>query len=302
MMRVLNLAVLLVTALLSPNTFAWGDRGHEVTALIAWQFMTPTAREKVSQLLATDDSGLTGPDIAAQSTWADEYRDSDRNTTKLRYQQTYRWHFVNLDLQHPDLDSACFNFPPLEGPASTGPDKTCIVDKIEQFENELGDANTDAHERLRALQFLLHLIGDLHQPLHASNNNDNGGSRATVIIGANKRMSLHGYWDGEVIRRLGRDTESIVANLTMPISAQELARWQRGNARDWATEAWRIARGDIYRRLPEPLPDGSYRLDNNYQNRAKEIARLQLQRAGVRLAFVLNRIFDPSLKGAHAPR
>lgn len=300
-MRALVLGILLFTALLSPNTFAWGDRGHEITALIAWQFMTPTTRRQVTQLLASDNSGLTAPDIAAQSTWADKYRDSDRNDARIRYQQTFRWHFINLDLADPNFDTACVQ-PGLNEEASRGPEHACIVDKINQFERELRDRNADIRERLRALQFVLHLIGDLHQPLHASNNDDDGGNRMHVIVGANNRMSLHSYWDGEVVRRLGRDVDNAAAILTKQINAEDITRWQRGTTRDWALESWRIARGDIYRRLPEPLPDGSYRLDNNYQNRAKEIARLQLQRGGVRLAFVLNRIFDPASDDNHAPR
>jgi len=283
-------AILLVS--IAPRAMAWGDRGHEIVALIAWQLLTPTTQQQVTNLLATDDSGLTGNDIAAQSTWADEYRDSDRNGARIRYHQTFRWHFINLDLDRPNFEAACFGDVALSGPAATGPDTECIVNKIDQFERELRDPHSDPHERLRALQFILHLIGDVHQPLHASNNDDNGGTRVQVMISANNLMSLHNYWDGEVVGRLGRDANSIAANLTQQISAADIARWQRGTTRDWALEAWRIARGDIYRRLPEPLPDGSYRLDNAYKNRAREIARLQLQRAGVRLAYVLNSAFD----------
>lgn len=286
----------------APRAFAWGDRGHEITALIAWQFMTPTTQQRVMQILATDDSGLAGPTIAAQSTWADKYRDSDRDEARVRYRQTFRWHFINLDLDNPDFNSACFAEPAAHTAAFVGAERACIVDKIDQFEHELLDRTTDDRERLRALQFVLHLIGDLHQPLHASNNDDDGGNRVRVIVGANNRMSLHGYWDGEVVRRLGRNVDNAAATLAKQISTEDISRWQRGTAREWAIESWRIARGDIYRRLPEPLADGNYRLDNHYQNRAKEIARLQLQRGGVRLALVLNRTFDSTFKNDQAPR
>lgn len=301
-MRYFSLSAILLLTLAASHAHAWGDRGHAITALIAWQFMTPVTQQRVTQILATDDSGLVDNSFAAQSTWADEYRDSDRENGKERYRQTFRWHFINLELNRADFDAACFGNKPLSGPATAGPAEECITNKIDQFARELRDTDTDARERLRALQFLLHLVGDVHQPLHASNNDDKGGTQVYVIVGAKNRMTLHRYWDAEIVYRLGRDAESTAANFAQRIGPDEIARWQQGSTRDWTMESWRIARGDIYRRLPEPLPSGDYRLDNTYHNRAREIARVQLQRAGVRIAFMLNSIFDPISKSDQAPR
>ena len=102
---------------------AWGDEGYKVIALIAEHYLEPAARAKVATLLAADTDTLTAHDIASEATWADKYRDSDRDTTKIRYEATWRWHFVDIERSQPDLASACFGHPPLPpgDPASKGP-------------------------------------------------------------------------------------------------------------------------------------------------------------------------------------
>jgi hypothetical protein len=158
----LLLAVALTTPL--PAT-AWGDEGHKVIALIAEHYLDPAVRAKVAGLLAADTDTLTDHDISTEVTWADKYRDSDRDTTKLRYEATWRWHFVDVELAQPDLASACFDHPPLPAGvlAPQGPPRACVVDKIDQFTAELSNPATGASERLLALKFLLHFAGDLHQ-------------------------------------------------------------------------------------------------------------------------------------------
>ena len=86
--------------------FAWGDEGHEVIGLIADHYLEPAVRKRVQAMLAGDATGLTAKDIAHEAAWADKYRDSDRNTTKVRYEQTRNWHFVDLELAGADLEYA----------------------------------------------------------------------------------------------------------------------------------------------------------------------------------------------------
>jgi hypothetical protein len=130
-------------------------------------------------MLTADPDTLTAHDIASGATWADRYRDSDRGGSRQRYEQTRQWHFVNIELDGPNLDRACFGHPrlPAAVPASSGPAKACLVDKIEQFTAELSNSATAPGERLLALEFLLHLVGDVHQPLHAVDDHDAGGNR-----------------------------------------------------------------------------------------------------------------------------
>src|ERR1700751_3762911 len=94
--RLLLADIFLTVALTSPHpAFAWGDEGHEIIVLIAENYLEPAARAKVATLLATDTDKLTDHDIASEAPGADRYRDSDRNTTKARYEATWRWHFVH---------------------------------------------------------------------------------------------------------------------------------------------------------------------------------------------------------------
>jgi hypothetical protein len=139
--RYLFARILLVAAGAVPHpALAWGDEGHEIIALIAEHYLDPTARAKVILLLAVADT-LTEHDVASEATWADKYRDSDRDTTGIRYEATRLWHLVDIELTKPDLAAACFGHPPLaQGVlASIGPPQACVVDKTNQFAAELGN-------------------------------------------------------------------------------------------------------------------------------------------------------------------
>src|ERR1700744_1432499 len=135
---------------------AWGDLGHQVTALIAYRHLLPQPRARLDALLASDGDPLTAPDFASRATWADKYRNSHRETAA--------WHFVDIEIDHPDLSAACFGFPALGAgqAASAGPANDCVVDKIDAFERELGDPATLQAERILALKFLMHFVGDMH--------------------------------------------------------------------------------------------------------------------------------------------
>lgn len=240
--RRLAISGLLLGALLAPSAArAWGDEGHEIIALVAYRHLEPRARAAVDQILGQDDDLLTDSDIVSRSTWADKYRDSDRHTSQRRYRLTRAWHFVDIELDHPDLAAACFGHP--AAPASTGPANSCIVDRIEAFAVELHDLPPGDPERTIALKFVLHLVGDIHQPLHAADNHDRGGTSVLVLTGRETvGRPLHAYWDTGVVRQLGRDSNQV-----------------------------------------------AFRLSAAYRHTAGDIAAEHLEKAGCRLAMVLNR-------------
>jgi hypothetical protein len=137
--------VFLAVALTVPHpAFGWGDVGHEIIALIAAHYLDPAARAKIVTLLAADTAPLTGHDIASEATWADKYRDGDRDFTKILYQATRLWHIVDIELAEPKPAAACFDHPLLPAglSASEGPPRACVVDKIHQFASELGNPAT----------------------------------------------------------------------------------------------------------------------------------------------------------------
>ena len=127
-------------------------------------------------MLAADTDSLTAHDIASAATWADKFRDANINGSRLK---TRQWHFVDIEIGAPDLDAACFNHPaiPAGTVASAGTAADCVVDKIRQFAAELANPATDQEEQIVALKFLLHFVGDMHQPLHASDDNDRGNNK-----------------------------------------------------------------------------------------------------------------------------
>jgi hypothetical protein len=289
--RPVTLLLFCAAASWPPWAHAWGDEGHQIVALIAQHYLDAPVQLRVQGLLASDRSALV-PDtsMASEALWADRYRDSDRDAGAQRYEQTRRWHYVDLELGAPDLERACFAHPALPAgvPASAGPAEDCVVDKIAQFEAELGDAHIGIDERRLALQFLLHLIGDVHQPLHASDDADEGGNRKRVSARGLRAGSLHHYWDTEFVRQLGEQPLPVSQRLLSQISAADVLGWQRGGAADWARESFSVARALAYDPLPPAGARGTYRLSAGYVRDAVSAVQLQLCRAGVRLAGVLN--------------
>jgi S1/P1 Nuclease len=271
---------------------AWGDEGHEAIALIAEHYLTPATRARVTLILAGDDSGLVARDIAHEATWADKYRDSDRNGTREHYQATRDWHFVDLEIHGgADLNRACYGRPQLPAgtTASAGPAEGCVVDKIEEFSAELADSHASERERRLALQYLLHLVGDLHQPLHASDDHDQGGNRKLASGPGLPENNLHHDWDTAFVERLGPNPAAIAQRLTADLSDAELREWALGTPDDWALETFAVARRHAYGMLPSPELSGHYRLTDAYVADAVAVTAEQLQKAGVRLAFMLNR-------------
>lgn len=288
----LSAATVLILVLAQPNAArAWGDEGHKIIALIADHYLEPAVRTKVRALLDADDTGLTADtSIAAESTWADHYRDSDRYASKVRYLRTRLWHFVDLELTNPSLTVACFHHPALPAgtAASAGPANNCLTDKIEQFKQELASSQTPTAERRLALQFLLHFIGDLHQPLHASDDHDYGGNSKVVKAANVPSGELHHYWDTEFVRRLGSAPETVAQTMINGISASQRQSWSAGTTAAWALQSYRVAKVHAYGKLPAPQADGHYALSAAYVTDATATVRMQLRRAGVRVAQVLN--------------
>lgn len=289
------LAATLATLSASP-AHAWGDEGHEIVAVVAQHYLTHQARARAFALLASDPTQLTAHDFASEATWADKWRDSDRNTTHVRYNQTREWHFVDNELAHPDLDAACFGHPalPVGQPASLGPAHDCVVDKIEHFVAELKSPQTSRAERIQALQFVMHFVGDLHQPLHAADDNDSGGNAKKVTAKGLKAGNLHGYWDTPFVQAMGTSPQSVAAGLIAKATPAQVESWSAGGPRDWAQESFQLAQKQTYGKLPKPGAGGTYALSATYVKNGSQAAATQLTKAGVRLAYLLNDALDPA--------
>jgi S1/P1 Nuclease len=265
---------------------AWGYEGHKVVAAIARAYLTPAVQAKVDGLLAADTDNLEPHDMLSAATWADTWRRDHRETAQ--------WHFVDLELAKPDLEAACFGHPPSAVPASAGPAQACIVDRLNAFEAELANASTPQAERIIALKFVLHFVGDLHQPLHASDDQDQGGNCVRLALGGSRTTNLHSYWDTGLIVMMGSDPVALAQTLAARITPAQKAAWAKGDAAAWALDSYAIAKSTAYwpgapagcakDAAPVSLPPG-------YEAAAQAAVAIQLEKAGVRLAGVLNRAF-----------
>jgi len=238
---------------------AWGPQGHEIIASIALRELTPAARDQVARLVG-------GPAMMVHdANWADEIRDQRRDTAP--------WHYVDIPLAATGYEAR-----------RDCPDQDCVVAQIENDRRALADHRLRDGVRAQALRFLIHFVADLHQPLHAEDNDDKGGNDIRVYIGR-ERASLHRVWDSDVVEALGRDTGAIADKIERSISPAQRKAWASGAPAQWANEAHAIARDQIY----PPLNNRrELRLPRDYAFRQASVARLQLAKAGVRLAWLLN--------------
>jgi hypothetical protein len=269
---------------------AWGAEGHQIVAQIARAYLTPAVLTKVDALLAGDTSNpLTPHDMASEAVWADVYRGAG-------HKETVQWHFVNIELDKPDLASACFNFPSLGGrAASEGPADDCITDKITEFAKALSNPATSPQERITALRYVLHFVGDIHQPLHAADNHDRGGNCVQLALGGPRTQNLHSYWDTGVVEALGTDPVATSRRLVAAIKPEQAKLWSSGGPKAWAAESFDVARRSVYTIGSKPGCDGGQGpipLPAGYADAAKVVVTEQLQKAGIRLALVLNSAFS----------
>ena len=151
----------------------------------------------------------------------------------------------------------------------------------------LKDGRAPHTARLEALLYLIHFVGDVHQPLHAADRRDKGGNSLAVYLNRH-RDNLHGIWDQDVVAALGKAPLPVAAGIEAQYSLAQKTAMMRGTPADWANESFEIAAHDIYAHLRSR---GPVRLPRDYAQRQSAIVRLQLERAGLRLAMLLNQIF-----------
>ena len=266
----LRLAALLTFAFASTPALAWWDYGHRTVARIAWIEVSPHTRAEMSRLMAQsrllETPECPAANVADLSVWPDcikRYRD--------RFSYAYSWHFADVDICRPfDLRAACR-------------DHDCVTDQIERNLRLIRDHRGPVRERLMALAFLVHFVGDLHPPLHASDHDDRGGNAVRVYLGR-QRTNLHHVWDVDVVQTLGYDARDVAASIT--VSPAQRKAWCNGNAADWANESHALAR-DIYEGT---RGHRNLRLSPTTLHSVAPITRQQLAKAGTRLACTLNQV------------
>ena len=246
-------ASLLLLALAPTSVLAWGTQGHQVIALLAEQQLSSQARLEVTRLLALEP----GETLASISTWADEHRSP----------QTAAWHYVNFPRESCNYESS-----------RDCPDGKCVVEAINRQTQILQSATTD-EKRLTALKYLVHLVGEVHQPLHAGYQDDKGGN-TYQLQAFMKGSNLHAVWDTGLIKYSQEDTDSMSKRLVNKSAYFAELPWTAAEA---AEESCNIVglRGFYPGRL----------VDVDYVRQFTPVMEQRMAAGGGRLAALLNGIF-----------
>jgi hypothetical protein len=299
------------------RAWSWGCDGHQAVAMIAEKHMTAHALEMANKLLQSAPIDPTLPrwcspqglDMMADgATWADDIR-------KIKPEAS-AWHYIDIprDAPRSAMAESC--------PASTG----CVTSALEHQIELLRNDSTNPRVRADALRFVIHFVGDIHQPLHCVTNNDMGGNCVPIDFFGNPPIeknpqyesyapNLHAIWDSAIIERL-RGTESVAAwagSLDQQFSAQARG-WEKQsiNVEDWAWEGHELADSVVYAKLPVAIHVEKPELvkgcsdDNHvsmrmlklheqvsqpYVDAVASTINEQIAKAGIRLAMVLNQIW-----------
>lgn len=304
--------------ILYPATaWPWGCEGHQAVAMIAEKYMSAHARAKANKLLRTEpvDPALSrycssqGLDLMVDaSTWADDLRSSRPETGP--------WHYIDIPRDAPRgaVSEFC--------PAPPG----CVTNAIERQTELLRGRGIDAQTRADALRFIIHFVGDLHQPLHCVSNNDLGGNCMPINFFGSAPIernpqsetyapNLHAIWDSAIIQRMkGTEPVSQWAESLNQHYRSDVGQWENDgiNLENWAWASHNLADTVAYAKLPvavpveKPLPTKGCSDDDHVSTRLLQLHEQvsqpyldavapviseQIVKAGVRLAMVLNQIW-----------
>ena len=300
---------LLASLALAPIAQAWGCKGHQTVAFIAEKHLTPEARRWVQKLLSENPidpklnrycGGAMRDAMADVSTWADDVRGERKNGP---------WHYIDIPRgsQRGPLEPFCGK----EG---------CVTKAISEQLAILKDKNAEGANRAEALRYIIHFVGDLHQPLHTITNADEGGNCLPVkYFRRNPREhnhsfapNLHSIWDTAIPERDAEGADSAEYAETLDASyAGDIESWKKAGIRvdDWVWEGYGLAEAVVYGNLTPQIavePNVAVHTcsdDNNigermmhlnivagemYQEKAAPVAEKRIVEGGVRLAMILN--------------
>lgn len=305
-------AAALLAVLLATTGFAWDDTGHQLSAMIAWETMSPVSRERAFRILlaAPEDSDLSVPYNAFSArpedvkrlelfmyagTWPDVVRNRAFENRYRKYHKS-NWHYGAIFWKGGG--EVLEDFPEPSGIA---------VEKLADFETALRSAETPDSEKAMALAWFLHVAADLHNPLHNASRvtetepkGDQGGNLFYLEPPKEDRswrLNLHSYWDSQISRNLPREGAASDTDYLRPISTLALAMYPASHFGDflrvsqyaeWNREGFALLPIGVYGTLErDRLPD------EKYSNRTFRLAFEQIALAGLRMGMTLNSIFDP---------
>jgi hypothetical protein len=244
------------------TSFAWGTNGHRIIGEVADSYLTKKARKNIAAILGNES-------IAMSSNWADFIK----SDSTLRYLDP--WHYINI--------KAGMDYSTFEAYLK----KDTAVDaytKLHFLIAELKNKTITAERKLFCLRMLIHIVGDIHQPMHVSRSEDLGGNRIRVQWFGDA-TNLHAVWDDRLVEQQKLSYTEFAKHINHTTKEQRTA-WQQQPMEQWFFESYQLADG-IYKGITQPEQRLSFRYNFDYV----ETMNQQLLKGGVRLAGLLNELF-----------
>lgn len=259
MFRLILPATAALLACLPVQAAAWGKTGHRVTAAIGERLLSPQAQAAINDIIGAAES------LAESSTWADEERS---NMAEFWQNEAGAYHYVTVPAGQTYREAGA----PPQGDAYTA---------LERFTATLKDESASQDDKALALRFIVHIIGDLHQPLHVGDGTDRGGNDEAVIF-FDEPDNLHRVWDEGLIDHEELSYTEWTDWLVAKITDDQLTEWSVADPLVWIEESAALR--------PSVYPDGA-NLEWRYVYEQRPVLRQRLSQAGVRMAAYLNEVF-----------
>jgi hypothetical protein len=250
--------LLLCTCVLS-NATAWGPDGHTVIGVLAVEQIDPKALAELKVILGATDLETIG----GACNWPDQYRETDEGSAN-----TSRYHYINIPRSQTKYDRQ-----------RDCPGNNCVTEQIKRFATELEDTRLDTERRKQAFSWVCHLVGDVHQPLHAGYRDDRGGNNVEIVF--NKRpMNLHSFWDSGLISSKGFSQQELAEKLMPKCGAGTSSIWHFSEPDRWTEESHALVAKYSY-------PSGK-KISTDFSQQSWDLIQKQLVKAADRLATVIN--------------
>jgi len=259
--------VFLFAVIVTFACISWGVTGHKTVADIAFNHLTPKAKAAVADLLCTQS-------MADVASWADEVRNQPA------YKNTAPQHFINVELglQHDAFVKEVQGSP-----------NDNVYKALQDNMAVLRDTKSTKEQKTDALKFIIHFVGDMHQPMHVSRAEDKGGNTIQVRYDG-KGTNLHSLWDSKLLEHGGLNDMQLSAQYDN-ISPGQIGQWQQTPVIDWAWESYQIST-QLYADVEKP---NGHLIDEAYYKKYMPVIQQRLQQAGIRLAGLLNEVFKKGL-------
>jgi len=273
-----TLSALLLLAL-AGQALGWSKQGHQLVGELAERDLSPTALAEVRHLLADEPD----PTLAGVSVWADEIRAESRSSGNPLGKLSSPWHYVNFPGEGCDYVAA-----------RDCPDGNCVIGAINAQAAILADRSRSDEDRRNALKFVVHFVGDAHQPMHAGFAHDRGGNNFQVNyrgkgMPKGQGTNLHGLWDYWLLQSAGLDNDAYVERLLQSPVPVDPTLDAANPALEWTLESCRLIASE------EAYPDARRRnLGDNYLEKHRPTAERRVRQAGDRLARLINDALDPA--------